>query len=387
MRSRAYICLAAIILCTVRMLYAGEKLVIWLLMMFSVVFAVSLFCFIMSLLFLRVSAQLSSNIAERGHPVELTVSLKLRFPFAFIYASVSYMTPADMFSGKNRVFHKFIMPFKEFYEHDSFSCPYRGEYDIPLLLEIHDVFGFFKARVRRPRSAKPHLTILPFVNMLNNITLSENANSGDSDSGRHKGDSLSVSEIRPWHDGDHVKQIHWKLSARSSDIIVREYEGFPPPVMLVFLDLSRHNLNGEAAAIAEDNMTGTAASICAEAVEAGYETVLICRGTARHEIVCSGENDVFYMRKLLASVLFDGAAANASDIDKEVSILAERPETLKEVRIISPNPDDTLSKYALSLQTHGIRAEIVSFKAVSAPEAGTPVPELNNRVSAEGMNI
>ena len=51
-------------------------------------------------------------------------------------------------------------------------------------------------------------------------------------------DADSPSGIREWRDGDSLKKVHWKLSMRKKELIVRTYDESAKPDFLILTDLS-----------------------------------------------------------------------------------------------------------------------------------------------------
>jgi len=365
MRPRAFFCIAAGALCFLRLMYASEMIVMWLFLMFAAAFAFSLLSFFLLMICLRVRVSLPESAAEREEEKTLTIEMRSYFPLAAGFATIIYSAPQDKFNGIQRSYHEVILPFRKYTSKEAVMSPYRGLYDIPVSFELRDFFGFFKAKRRLSKKKTPVLTVLPFVKLQNGDYSRNNTNYGDIEDGRNRGDDLSASDIREWRDGDRVRQIHWKLSARTQDIIVREYEGFPPPKTLVFLDLRRHDESGEAGAAIEDSLTGTAASICAESIENGYPVVLICRGTFRRDLAGNAEEDVGYIRRELAAAAFDGHYDLIPEIEKEIAMCSEGPEPPAIVRIITNDADHGLEKYVFILNDRGMNAGIISIGAAN----------------------
>ncbi len=51
-----------------------------------------------------------------------------------------------------------------------------------------------------------------------------------------KGSSDQVLELRPWQNGDLIKSIHWKQSAKLSELIVKDFEETASPVITLLFD-------------------------------------------------------------------------------------------------------------------------------------------------------
>ena len=94
----------------------------------------------------------------------------------------------------------------------------------PDQLMITDFMGAFQRRCRIDREEKAMLFILPQalredqeIPDAQGVLPNEN---GDSE--RRGNDAMDVSEIRSYREGDSLKLVHWKLSARWNDLMVKE---------------------------------------------------------------------------------------------------------------------------------------------------------------------
>jgi uncharacterized protein (DUF58 family) len=88
---------------------------------------------------------------------------------------------------------------------------------------MYDVFGIFKFRLSS--DVKAETMIMPYETVeLDNIPISAYGNADDEDIQYVKGDDVSqISEIRNYIPGDKLQNIHWKLSAKSEELQVKEY--------------------------------------------------------------------------------------------------------------------------------------------------------------------
>lgn len=88
---------------------------------------------------------------------------------------------------------------------------------------IYDLFGLF--RFNLPVHKKTEVMIMPYEQVeLDNIPISVNGSSDDEELQYTKGDDVSqISQIRTYIPGDRLQNIHWKLSAKSEELQVKEY--------------------------------------------------------------------------------------------------------------------------------------------------------------------
>lgn len=103
--------------------------------------------------------------------------------------------------------------------------------------EITDCFGLFRLR-RKLAGARSELYVLPRpfdVDALPALPQDEGASARN----RTTEDLTSPEDVRAYRPGDPMKKIHWKLSYRKRELLVRRFEQLTPPDTLILLDLGR----------------------------------------------------------------------------------------------------------------------------------------------------
>ena len=85
-------------------------------------------------------------------------------------------------------------------------------------------------------------------------------------------DINSPADVRAYQHGDSMKKIHWKLSLRKGELLVRRFEAPVMPDALVLMDCSPppRQSSDEAAADLRDALLETAASILQHSVRTGH---------------------------------------------------------------------------------------------------------------------
>ncbi len=128
---------------------------------------------------------------------------------------------------------------------------------------ISDVFGFFK-REHKPDLAGQELLVLPVPFDVEPLTFAA-GDMGVETMKRAMEDPSSPSDIRSWQQGDPLKRIHWKMSARKRELMVRQFEEPALPDALVLLDTAPPYLppGREEGSFLRDALLETAASVVA----------------------------------------------------------------------------------------------------------------------------
>ncbi|MDO4483531.1 MAG: DUF58 domain-containing protein [Clostridia bacterium] len=99
--------------------------------------------------------------------------------------------------------------------------------------------------------------------------------------GRATEDVSNPTDIRNYQPGDALKKIHWKISARKGELMVRRFEQPVLPELLVLMDCSAPPTWGhpEAAADVRDALLETAASVVSHQMNADHPVRLPLLGS------------------------------------------------------------------------------------------------------------
>ncbi len=209
----------------------------------------------------KVSGTLSRDRVTRGERVDLEVavshkgllpiapvSLKMRQTSNTPSATI-HLTQLGRRSQKVR--HSFVAA------HVGAMCPGVESF------KISDVFGFF-GREHQPQQDVQELLVLPVPFEVEPLEFAA-GDMGVETMKRAMEDPSSPAGFRSYQLGDPLKRIHWKMSARKREPIVREFEEPALPDALVLLDTSpvytSPGVAPEQADYLQDALLETAASV------------------------------------------------------------------------------------------------------------------------------
>lgn len=144
--------------------------------------------------------------------------------------------------------------------------------------QVEDVLGLF-SRVIIPARNGGELTVLPMTFPVEPLTFAP-GESGSEEVARATEDITNPSDVRSYQPGDAMKKIHWKLSLRKRELMVRRFEEPILPDGLILLDCSPPPSWGhpEAEADVRDALLETAASVMAQELGASHAIRLPLRG-------------------------------------------------------------------------------------------------------------
>ena len=126
---------------------------------------------------------------------------------------------------------------------------------------VEDLLGIFQRRIL-PKNTEYALTVLPQTFETEPLAMAP-GDPGSDIMARATEDLNAPSDIRSYQPGDAMKKIHWKLSLRRGELMVRKFDEPVLQEALILMDCSRPPASGNAEAEADlrDALIETAASL------------------------------------------------------------------------------------------------------------------------------
>lgn len=187
----------------------------------------------------KVENTLSGEKVNRGDTISMEIAVSHHSPLPIAPVALQMRATSNTPSGviyltqlgrrRQRVVHSFRA------DHVGAMFPGVESY------QVSDVFGFFK-RVHTPETSGQELLVLPVPFEVKPLTFAA-GDLGVETMKRAMEDPFSPADIRNWQQGDPLKRIHWKATARKRELMVRQFEEPALPDALVLLDTSAPYLN------------------------------------------------------------------------------------------------------------------------------------------------
>ena len=141
-------------------------------------------------------------------------------------------------------------------------------------LKVTDVFGLFE-KTLHPRETFSELLVLPRPFTLEPLVFAP-LDQGMGTMARATEDLSSPSDVRAFQPGDAMKKVHWKLSARRQELMVRRFEEPILPESLILM--CAKTPEGPSASLIWDGLVETAASLLVRERECGHTSTLPLHG-------------------------------------------------------------------------------------------------------------
>ncbi|MCL2811175.1 MAG: DUF58 domain-containing protein [Clostridia bacterium] len=302
MRTRTWFFTMVMISCLLAALSTGGQMY-WL--FFLVMACMGVLALISALLAwgtLSITYVLSSPQVVRGNNLSLQVNLRHSAPLPVAPVLLRFFAPDARLPLDVRVA---IRPFRRTQCRQTFPCPHVGVYPTGLThYGVSDVFGLFLLK-RKPGVPPVHATVLPSTFPVRPLLFSP-GESGNEAITRAKDDATSPADVRAYQYGDELKRVHWKLSMRKQELMIRRFEEPEHPDALILMNCAPPTEDEELAYFLRDALCETAASLAVDQVKAGHIVRMPLLGANAREVACENISELPALLDALAHAPFDG---------------------------------------------------------------------------------
>ena len=169
-----------------------------------------------------------------------------------------------------------------------------------------------------------------------------------------------ASGVREYQAGDPLNRIHWPSTARTSRLMVKEFDLDPVPDVWLFLDMSESVQRGVGDESTEEYGVVAAASLAQHFLRQGRAVGLVASGGT----VCvlspdRGERQLLRVLEELAVVRAEGNVSLAETIEAEGNRCTRRAAVV----VITPSVEEDWVAGVQELRQRGIRAAAVLLEA------------------------
>lgn len=187
---------------------------------------------------LEVVRTVSADTLAQGEEVEIAVTVQNRraWPIPWIFLDDQFPRDFPIAGLPNRL--SVLMPGQRVEIRYALTCPRRGYHRIgPMVLESGDLFGLQRRFVTS--GERHYIAVLPTVAYIESFTVAARRPQGPVRiSNRIYEDPTRIAGLREYTPGDPLSRIHWKASARTGELFVKQNE--PSNVLGATLILDLH---------------------------------------------------------------------------------------------------------------------------------------------------
>jgi len=144
--------------------------------------------------------------------------------------------------------------FKPIVQAIPFQVNYRGEYEMGIkAIQLMDLTGLFK--LNRKLNMNINMIAMPRIADMTNFPIMSNLlTQAQSRYDIRDEDYATISDIRPYMPTDSIKRVHWKLTAKRNEWLVKNFQSNALHQVTMILDSKRADVSYKEQIVTEDRM-------------------------------------------------------------------------------------------------------------------------------------
>lgn len=268
---------------------------------------------------LKYEQSLDNDLIFKGDKVTFTVNITNRSFFILPYISISFLNDKGGVIQKHKINNISLQPFSKREISIDYIYKYRGDFKLGVsTIEVQDFLGIFKVILKNKTPL--YITVYPQIIDIDEFYLSSGYLSDNVSSiGGGQEDISTIEEINKYNYGDSLRKIHWKLTAKTNELMIREYEKVGSRSAILILDLQSDNFEVEKNAAIEDKLLETTIAILRYCIYNDAEVKLIYDSKGINAINYSNSLDFQKAYEALAKVEFNQKTSFKDIIESEVN--------------------------------------------------------------------
>lgn len=191
----------------------------------------------------------------------------------------------------------------------------RGNYDFSeTTIKITDLFNIFS--YTKHIKDNNLITVYPKVYELHNIVFRGNGNFAHAINQKSSVEEpCSTRDVRKYKNGDNLRRIHWKLSAKYGELYVKNLDTISAEECNIFLDMNRENYEFDKTGIAEEEIVDFCCSLINYMVEKNLESYLYLNNKDGKRFCISSRDNFNEMLDFFVHTKSDGILSQGKYID------------------------------------------------------------------------
>jgi len=321
---------------------------------------VSFVMLILSRLGLECNQELSNGLIMKGDSTRYQALIYCKLPaFAFVKATSKAPSKALTMSSELALLDKEFELLGKAQVHFEYGihATYRCVSEVGIeSVEMYDFLKIFK--LRKQIKDNPILIVcpdvVPFSDELFSISPSQEAGTSRKASFE---DYSSITDVRKYEYSDSMKRVHWKLSAKKNELMVKNYDHTNTMVTAIIVDNRKTADTIKAPEILEDKLIETAVSICKFNLDDNYPVMIDFMDnkapSRAYEAGSAGFDKLFF-----------AAASIRIDEDYVEPLFDEyyNPNFLiSTLYVMTTNPDQKVNTFLKNMSTTGLDANLIHF--------------------------
>ena len=314
-----------------------------------------------TLLTIKVETASQRAQAVRGETVSIRMNIRRGSILPVGHVELEVSSPAENRAAGHIAVN--LPPLRTREYRYAMNCPHRGHYQLGVTrVSVTDVFGLFTFS-RKLKQGNATVSVSPKTETVLHMAI-EPGDSGPQGQVRISEDMSSPSDVRPWQEGDHPKKVHWKLTMRKRELMVRTYEESAKPDTLVLMDVSPVNASPSQVLTIEDTMCDAAASAVLAQLTAGYPVRMPLSSQHPQEIAGQLPAEISRFLAALTDLEFDSPYS----FEQVLLLETRRIQRTGGVILVTARLNSVIADYAVRMRRLGVRVQLSWVAESVTPE-------------------
>ena len=327
-------------------LFLGGTMPYFLLYIFSFTFLVPLVHSLIVLKYINGTINVPNQSLYSGESIAIEYEIKNNSIFPIPYLEISSNITKQLTGIDSPSLVLSLGRKKSYFHSETILLKRRGYYEVgEIIVTVRDIFGIFS--FRKKIACPTSLLVYPETINLSTFRIISSHQSGEAlIQNSVFQDKSRVNSLREYKEGDSVKTIHWKLSAKRSLPIVKEFESYGDTNVTIFLDNQLEHYKYDIDRRLEDKAASTAVSIINYCLNQSIDISLETQNEHGY-IKIQGQKKSDYKPFLEALARFKGNGKNDLKL-----LLKSRYEVIQRsstIIIITPYLDKEIGSIAIEL--------------------------------------
>jgi hypothetical protein len=204
-------------------------------------FSISLLYTIFVFFRFKFTQDIDKKLVMKGDKVNFLFTINNEDFLIYPYLKVTFYGANTVFARQFQTKSFSLLPRSKRTFAFELECKFRGYYEVGIQsVEIEDFLGLFRFTYKINETK--YLTVYPRIVYLNRFKLQTNfLSETNTILDRKYEDMTTISDLRKYAFGDSIKKIHWKLTAKNREIMVKNYQSTSETSAIFVLDLRKNN--------------------------------------------------------------------------------------------------------------------------------------------------
>lgn len=321
---------------------------------------------------LRYSQEITRLTLMKEEPTTFLFTVRNRDCIIYPYITVRTKSSDPTVDGILSETNFSLMPFSEKTFRYDVHFQYRGVYYIGIdQIDIYDFLCIFK--LRHKLANYKYVTVKPRILPVGKLDIRNHFNT-DSLEVQNNGyeDFISISDIRKYAYGDTAKRIHWKLSSKMNEWMVKNYNSTSETSTTFVLDLKKNEGTPLHSLILEDKLVECAVSVLHYCVSHWIPVDLIYHEYDLSNIAVRNTKDFEAVYDRISRLSFAGDTS----INEILKLFIEEDKSRSNAVIFTANLSYTLYDHLYKIRTGG--ADVILFYiSAEDPVKGLDIEQRN----------